>query len=126
MALRIKDLPTLGEGLNRRLERNAARRGQEAAESLLSSTAQGRGLWVIFLWPAWLLIVVASGVFFEALLRKFGIAPPLSWGGYLGGLVLGQLWYGADFTRRHPFLGAVLGYFGTAMAVSLLAGKLGL
>lgn len=126
MGYSIKDMENAARSVNQRLEQRSQERGEALANHVLQRTAQGRGLWFIVLWPAWLLICVFSGVFFANLLDQFGIGPPLSWAGMLGGILLARAWYLSDFTINHPFLGSVFGYFGTAIAAMVLARTFGI
>lgn len=126
MGYSIKDMENAARSANQRLEQRSQERGEALANHVLQRTAQGRGLWFIVLWPAWLLIFAFSGVFFTNLLDKFGLDAPLSWIGMAGGVLLARAWYLSDFTVNHPFLGSVFGYFGTAIAAMMLARTFGI
>ena len=52
------------------------------------------------------------------------VSEPLSWIGLIGGFAFAVYWYKWDYTIRHPFLGSMVGYFGTAIGVLFLADKL--
>lgn len=126
MGFSMKDLEKAGRSLNEHFEQKAHRRGEELANRVVHNTSQGRGLWVFILWPAWFLIFGFSGSFATAWLEQvFSIAPPLSWVGLIGGFAFAMAWYRWEYTIRHPFLGSVVGYFGTALGVLFLADKLG-
>lgn len=126
MGYSIKDMENAAKSVNQRLEQRSQERGEALANHVLQRTSQGRGLWFIVLWPAWLLIFAFSGVFFTHLLDKFGLGAPLSWIGMVGGALLARAWYLSDFTINHPFLGSVFGYFGTALAAMFLARTFGI
>jgi len=127
MGYSFNDLNNATDQLNEHMEKRADQRGEELANHVINSTFQGRGLWFIILWPAWFLIFAFSGSFFKMLLeRMFSISEPMSWVGLIGGFIFAMLWYKWDYTIRHPFLGSMIGYFGTAMGVMLLAEQLGL
>ncbi|MFZ3019052.1 MAG: hypothetical protein WA056_11410 [Gallionella sp.] len=126
MGYSINDLKNAANTVNERLERRSQERGEALANHLMNRTQQGRGLWFIVLWPAWLLIFVFYSVFLVGLTEKFGIHAPLSWLGVLGGFLFVRAWYASEFTLRHPFWGSMFGYFGTALAVVFMAGKLGI
>lgn len=126
MGYSINDLKNAAQTVNEQLERRSQERGEALANQWMDRTRQGRGLWFIVLWPAWLLIFVFASVFLVGLAQKFGVQPPLSWLGVLGGFLFARAWYVAEFTLRHPFWGSVFGYFGTALAVVFMAGKLGI
>lgn len=126
MGYSMKDLENAGRNINEHLERRSQERGEELANRVISSTSQGRGLWFIILWPAWLLIFAFSGSFLKIVIEKiFSVSEPLSWIGLLGGVAFAVSWYKWDYTIRHPFLGSMVGYFGTVLGVLFLADKLG-
>lgn len=112
MGYSIKDIDNAARGINQRLEAHSQRQGEELANRLISSTSQGRGLWVFLLWPVWVLIAAFSSAFFVVLLQKFGVKPPLAYAGYVGGLLFARAWYQWDFTARHPFWSSIIGNFG--------------
>ena len=128
MSYSIKDIENAAnktvDGIRNNLEQRSQERGEEIANHIIRRTSQGRGLWFIFLWPAWLLIFVFSGVFLTGLIEKFGISAPISWIGMVGGFMLARTWYHSEYTIDHPFWGSVFGYMGTALAVIFLAEKL--
>jgi hypothetical protein len=66
MGYSIKDIENAAnntiEGVRNQLEQRSQERGEEIANHIIRRTSQGRGLWFIVLWPAWLLIFVFSGV----------------------------------------------------------------
>ena len=126
MAYSMNDLKNMGSNINEHFERKSQKRGERLANNLIDSTSNGRGLWFIITWPAWLLIVVFSGSFLQVGLKKvFSLETPLSFIGYIGGYIIATAWYKWDYTLRHPFLSSVMGYFGTALSVLFLAEKLG-
>lgn len=126
MGLSMKDLENSARNINEHFESKSQERGEELANRVISSTSQGRGLWFIFLWPAWLLIFAFSGSFIKVAIEQiFSISEPLSWIGFLGGYVFALSWYKWSYTIRHPFLGSMVGYFATAIGVIFLANKLG-
>lgn len=53
MAYSIKDVENGVKKFNQKTEQRADARAQEVADYIASSTAQGRGLWVLILWPVW-------------------------------------------------------------------------
>jgi len=122
----MKDLENAGRKLNERIEERSNQKGEELANKVISSTSQGRGLWFIILWPAWLLICIFSGVFLTNVLVKFGVNSSISWVGMFGGVILARVWYMSDYTIKHPFLSSVIGYFGTAFLVIFLGDKFGI
>jgi len=122
----MKDLDSAGRNLNQHSGRDAEQKGEELANHLILSTSQGRGLWFIILWPSWFLICFFTGSFLMSGLEElFAIEAPLSLIGYLGGYAFAMAWYKWDYTIRHPFLGSMVGYFGTAFCVLFFAEKLG-
>jgi len=126
VAYSMKDLESAGRNLNQHFERNAEQKGEELANRLIQSTSQGRGLWFIILWPAWFGICFFSGSFLMSGLEElFAIKPPLSLIGYLGGYAFAMAWYRWGYTIRHPLLGSMIGYFGTAFSVLYFADKIG-
>lgn len=126
MSYRIKDLASMAKNVNQRLEQRSQDRGEELANHVLQRTAQGRGLWFIILWPAWLFICIVSGMFFIGMLGKFGIDVPVSWIGMVGGAMLARVWYVSSFTVNHPFWSSVFSYFGITFSAIVLAHKLGI
>ena len=126
MGYSMKDLENAGRKLNERMEERSNQKGEELANKVINSTSQGRGLWFIILWPAWILICIFSGVFITGVLEKFGFGSPLTWLGLLGGIAVSITWYKSEFTIRHPFWSSVFGYFGTAFLVVLLGDKFGI
>jgi hypothetical protein len=130
MGYSIKDIENAAnstiDGVRNRLEQRSQERGEEIANHIIRRTSQGRGLWLIILWPAWLLIFVFSGVFLTGIIEKFGFNAPISWLGMIGGFLFARTWYQSEFTIEHPFWSSVFGYFGTALAVIFLAEKLGI
>ena len=127
MGYSIKDLEKAGRNINEHFERRAEQRGEAFANRVLERTAGGRGLWFILLWPAWMMVFAASGVFLNTILENvFSVAEPNLWV-ILGGGLLGAVgWYKWEYTIRHPFLSSMLGIFGPWIAVALvmnLAGK---
>lgn len=126
MGYSIRDLENAAKNINSQLERRSQQQGAELANHLLARTSQGRGLWFIVLWPAWVLIFAFSGAFFISLLAKLGLNAPITYAGLIGGFLFARTWYSSDFTISHPFWGSVIGYFGTAIGVLLLAEKLGI
>jgi len=127
MGYSMKDLEKAARNTNEHFERKSQERGEELANRVISSTSQGRGLWFIILLPAWLLIFAFSGSFFKVgIEHMFSVNAPLSWVGFIGGFAFAVSWYKWDYTIRHPFLGSMVGYFGTALGVLFLIDKLGL
>lgn len=126
MGYSIKELEGAATDIKQRLERRTQERGAELADRVWSRTAQGRGLWFIFLWPAWLLIFLFSGALFARLILEAGIDPPTTWLGFLGGFLFARAWYRWRFTIHHPFLGSVLGCLGTALGFIVLANLMGI
>ena len=130
MRYSIKDIENVAnstiDGVRNRLEQRSQERGEEIASHIIRRTSRGRGLWFIILWPAWLLIFVFSGMFLIGIIEKFGFNAPISWVGMIGGFLFARTWYQSRFTIEHPFWGSVFGYFGTALAVIFLAGKMGI
>jgi hypothetical protein len=126
MAYSMNDLKNMGNSINEHFEHKSEQRGKELANNLLDNTSNGRGLWFIITWPAWLLIFVFSGSFFQVgIQRIFSVEAPISWVGFIGAYILAVSWYKWDYTLRHPFLSSIVGYFGTAMSVLFLADKFG-
>lgn len=126
MGYSMKDLENAGRNINEHFEQRAEQRGEELANRVIHSTSQGRGLWFIILWPAWFLIFAFAGYFFKTLLEHFfSIGEPISLVGFVGGFAFAMAWYKWEYTIRHPFLGSIIGYFGTALGVLFLAEKLG-
>ena len=126
MSYSMKDLQNAGRNINEHFERKSQERGEELASRIISSTSQGRGLWFIILWPAWLLIFVFSSSFLKVALEDiFSVGEPISWIGLVGGFGFAVSWYKWDYTIRHPFLGSMVGYFGTVLSVLFLAKHLG-
>lgn len=121
MGYSIKNLENAAKNLNRQLEQHSQERGEALAHHVMQRTNQGRGLWFIVLWPAWLLIFVFSGVFFMGVLDKLGIGAPISWIGMVGGVAFARMWYLSEFTVNHPFWSAVFGYIGTFVVVVTLS-----
>ncbi|MFK7865826.1 MAG: hypothetical protein AB8B77_00125 [Alphaproteobacteria bacterium] len=126
MGYNIKDLENAGRNVNEHFERKAQKRGEEIANRVIHTTSQGRGLWFIILWPAWLLILIFSSSFIKVAIEQILlIGEPLSWVGFLGGFAFAVAWYKWSYTIKHPFISSVIGYFGTAISVLLLSNKLG-
>lgn len=126
MGYSMKDLENAGRNINEHFERKAQERGEELANRVIHSSAQGRGLWVFILWPAWLMIFAFSGIFLKVAIKNlFSVSEPLSWIGLLGGFAFAVSWYKWNYTIRHPFLGSMVGYFCTVFGVLFLAAKLG-
>lgn len=130
MGYSIKDIENAAKGItngiSERLEARSQQQGEELANRILVSTSQGRGLWFVVLWPAWILIFAFSGTLFASVLTKFGLKPPFSYFGFVGGFIFARAWYFWSFTIRHPFWGSAVGYFATAMGTLFLTEKFGL
>ncbi len=126
MGYSMKDLERASRNLNRRMEERSRQRGEELANKVINNTAAGRGLWVIILWPAWLLIALFSGMFFSAVLEKIGLGSPLTLLGILIGIGIATFWYKADYTKRRPFWSSVIFYFGISLSIVFLSPKLGI
>jgi hypothetical protein len=130
MGYSIKDIEHaakgITDGISERLEARSQRQGEELANRILASTSQGRGLWLVILLPAWILIFAFSGVLFSSVLTKFGLKPPISYAGFVGGFLFARAWYFWSFTIRHPFWGSAVGYFATAMGTLFLTEEFGL
>jgi len=126
MGYSSKDLEYLGKGLNTHREQKSKEQGEKLAKDLMDSTSEGRGLWVLILWPTWILITLFIGVFTTEFLEKqLSIEEPISFVGFLVGFMFATKWYQWGFTRRHPFFGSIVGYFGFGIAILFLAEKLG-
>jgi hypothetical protein len=118
MGYSMNDLDYAARELNNRREKNAQRKGEELASRLIHNTRQGRGLWVLLLWPTWLLIFAFSGAFFTTgFAHWLAQGSPLPYLGFVGGGIYAVAWYQWSFTRRHPFWSVVFGYFGTTFFV---------
>lgn len=130
MGYSIKDIENVAKGItngiSERLEARSQQHGEELTNRILVSTSQGRGLWFVVLWPVWILIFAFSGALFSSVLTKFGLNPPISYVGFVGGFIFARAWYFWSFTIRHPFWGSAVGYFATAMGMLFLAEKFGL
>lgn len=103
--MRLIDLPKIPAAIHQRLEQRSHERGRQLADSLISSTSQGKGLWVIVLVPAWIMVVAVTAV-----------AVQLFFGGNLlvglvAGVVAAVVWWQHDFTQQHPFLSSLAAYF---------------
>ena len=126
MAYSIKALENGLKNFNQNPKRRADGRAQEVADYITGSTAQGRGLWVLILWPALLLFFFVLSAFFILLLEKIGMTRPLSLGGVIVGFGLARAWYCAKFTIAHPFLSAAISYFALMFLMPILSQKVGL
>lgn len=110
----MNDLKNTGKSLEESLELHSQRKGKEFANKIVTSTANGRGLWIFILWPAFLMItsVVASIISsFFGLSMLFAI--PI-------GVVIAYGWYMSDYTISHPFWSGILGYVGPFIVIGLL------
>lgn len=133
MGWNINDLNQGVKNIERVLEERTDRRAQEFADRVMgrrSSTqsqethyapasryaSPGRGAWVLFLWPAWLIIAFFGYGMSQHLLHGLGDLGRLL--SPVAGIALAIVWYRSGFTRRHPFLGSVIG----VMAVIFLTG----
>ena len=122
MGYSSKDLENFGRGLNERREEKAKKQGEALANDLINSTSKGRGLWFIILWPTWIFITLLVGVFsFSILEQKFFIEQPMSFLGFLIGMMVAFNWYDWDFTRKHPFFSSIVGWIFWAGTVVFLA-----
>ena len=122
MGYSSKDLENFGRGLNERREQKAREQGEALANDLIDSTSKGRGLWFIILWPTWILITLLVGAFSYTLLKeKFLIEEPMSFLGFLVGIIAASSWYDWDFTKRHPFFSSIVGWIFWASAVVFLS-----
>lgn len=117
MGYSMKDMENAAQTLKDRLEEASAAKGQRLANTWLSNTARGRGLWIFLLWPAWLMIVVFIGSLCSAILEQY-VGSPLHYAGMLVGLVAAILWYKASFTREHPFLSFLFASFGAPLLMN--------
>lgn len=126
MGYNIKDLDNAGRNLHEKIEKRSQQKGEELANHVIKRTSEGRGVWVLILWPAWLLIFIFSGMFFSSILKQMGVEEPMIWGGFIGGVMVASIWYKSHFTMRHPFFSSVFGYFSTAFIVVYLTAELGL
>jgi len=123
MSYSIKDLENAGRKLNQHFEQKSQKKSEELAERVLYNTSQGRGLWVIILWPAWLLIFIFASYFFKNLLEiTLSLSMPISLVGLVGGFTFAMLWYKWEYTLKHPVIASIIGYLGTALVSMLLLG----
>lgn len=121
MGYSIKDIENSVNATQKNLDKRSKERGEKLANSVARKTSQGRGLWVLILWPAWLLIFGFTGIFITALfIAKLGLTEPLSWIGMVVGFLYACAWYQSTFTIKHPFWSTILGYFGTTFIVLFL------
>jgi len=65
MKLSLKDLENMSRSANEALDRKAQDRGKRLAKDVANATSQGRGLWIILLWPSWILFFAFSGYLFQ-------------------------------------------------------------
>ena len=111
MGYSSKDLEGFGRGLVEERDRRANEKGKELANDLIDRTSNGRGLWFIILWPTWIFITLLVGAFFFTVLEeRFSVEQPISFLGFLVGVVFASSWYDWDFTKRHPFFGSIIGW----------------
>jgi hypothetical protein len=104
----MKDLEHAADHIQRRLDANAEAKGRKLADNLIDRTMQGRGLWVIILWPIGLIIFVLIGAFCADLLNRAGLSAPYYWCGMIGGFIAAGAWYNLEYTIRHPLLSSIL------------------
>lgn len=113
--LSANDLKNIGESIENKLQKRSQERGEELANKIIANTANGRGLWIFMLWPAFFLITIqvasAINVFFGVnMLIAIGI-----------GLAVSYAWYKTDFTILHPFWSSVLAFVSLPVSISLFA-----
>lgn len=114
--MRLKDLPSIPENIHRRLEQRSQERGQELADSIVNSTRQGRGLWVLLLIHGWVMLFATVSAVSQTL---FGLNVLLS---FAAGLVVAVFWWKHEFTYQHPFKSWVLAAFGVPILLLSLSG----
>jgi hypothetical protein len=125
MGYSIRDLENAGKNLNRHFEERAEQRGEELADRLLASTAAGRGLWFVILWPAWFIVFSGSGALFAGMLLEdmFGWEKPLSYLGLIPGFFIARQWYRWRYTILHPFLSSLLVMFVIPIILVMLSAR---
>lgn len=113
--LSANDLKNLGESLEEGMRKRSEQRGEELANRIINSTANGRGLWVFILWPMFLTVTIAISITVE---EVFHLNTLLAMG---IGLVVSLVWYKSNFTLEHPFWSSVLIMLLTSFFINIMA-----
>lgn len=108
------------------LESRAQREGEQLANSLISSTSQGRGFWCFLTWPVWIMMVMFVGSLMCGILKKIGMPPPFIYLGFIGGILFAHKWYSWRFTELHPFWSSILCYLPMVFGVLYISEKMGI
>ena len=112
--LSANDLKNLGESLEEGMRKHSEQRGEELANRIITSTVNGRGLWVLILWPMFLTVVIAISITVEEVYKLGGL---LSFG---VGLAVSLIWYNVEFTRSHPLWSSILAIVGTSLFINMI------
>jgi hypothetical protein len=116
--LSANDLKNLGESLEEGMRKRSEQKGEELANRIINSTANGRGLWVLILWPMFLTVMIAISI---------GVGSAFNLNQFVSigiGLVVSVIWYKAVFTRNHPFWSSVFVLVGTSFFINLITDKI--
>lgn len=100
--LNANDLKNIGTSLEEKMQKNSERKGEELANRIISSTANGRGLWIFILYPAFLTITITISSIINIL---FGVSLFIS---LIISAISSYFWYKANFTILHPFWSSIL------------------
>lgn len=110
MVRNLKEAQQSLDRLQQRLDQNAQERGEKFADSLISNTQEGKGLWLFWTIPvAFAIFLFFDLGFFAPLMDSLGA----SWQGwiYIGfavSLLVAYGWFTASFTKRRPFISGVI------------------
>lgn len=119
MGYNMRDISQSGKILKKSLDERSEKRAQKLAREVTKAASEGRGLWVVILWPTALFMFLVCSYLLEGFIIKLGFSHPWDWMGILVGGTVVCGWYGSSFTRNNPLLSSIIWGGVTAFAGSL-------
>lgn len=107
MSIRLKDISSAIDNLNHAIDRKNKEQGKIIANNIIHGTRNGRGVWLLLLWPSLLAFLIYLTEICVNTLTLLHINNS-NFFGFLIALVLVIYWYYSNYTKNHPFYSVIL------------------
>jgi len=119
MSYNIHDINKGLDKVNEGLENHSRKKAEELVDDISKKATAGRGLWIIWLWPVFAVVLIASAGFFYEKINFFIENSFVAWLGFIPSYILVYNWYEHNFTKKHPFISGLLLMFAASFILTL-------